>query len=156
MKKIVVVSDSHGNRAALEKIDRIFLESDYIFHLGDYSTDGGAIAKKYPDKTFFVNGNCDGPFAVGEKEIITEIEGVKILACHGHYYSVKSGIDRLVYRCEELECQLALYGHTHIPQIDEYENVTLINPGNLTRFGQNSYCYLVINNGKIVAKIVEI
>ncbi|MBE7089021.1 MAG: hypothetical protein E7370_05880 [Clostridiales bacterium] len=52
MKKIIVVSDSHGNWAVFDKIDRIFLESDYIFHLGDYSTDGGFIAKKYPDKTF--------------------------------------------------------------------------------------------------------
>ena len=85
-----------------------------------------------------------------------EIEGVKIFACHGHLYSVKSGYDKLLYKAEELGCDIALFGHTHVATVLEYGSTTLINPGNLSRYSQNSYCYLVIHNGKPVAKIVNI
>lgn len=155
MKTAVIVSDSHANRAGMEKLNAVFAECDYIFHLGDYSADGCAIKKTYPDKTFVINGNCD-PFKLGENELVTEIEGVKIFACHGHRYSVKSGLDRLIYRAEELGCSLALYGHTHDANIEEYGAVTAINPGTLSRYARNTYCYLVIHEGKVVAKIVDI
>lgn len=155
MKKIVIVSDSHGNRTAFEKLAGVFEESDYIFHLGDYCLDGGWIKKLYGNKTFVINGNCDA-FATGEDEIVTEIEGVKILACHGHKYSVKSQLNSLIYRAEELDCKLALFGHTHDPLIFETQKVMLINPGTLSKYSQNTYCYLVIHDGKSVAKIVNI
>ena len=35
MKKIVVISDTHGNKQALAKLSDIMFESDYVFHLGD-------------------------------------------------------------------------------------------------------------------------
>lgn len=155
MKTAIVISDSHGNRAAIEKLDPLFAESDYIFHLGDTCDDGGAIRRKYPEKTFVVNGNCDF-YKLGEDEIVTEIEGVKILACHGHRYSVKRTIEPLISRAEELGCKIALYGHTHIAQIEERGGVTAVNPGNLSRYSENSYCYIVFHGGKAVAKIVEI
>ncbi|MBO5327638.1 MAG: metallophosphoesterase [Clostridia bacterium] len=155
MKTAVIVSDSHGNRAVFDKLAPVFKESDYIFHLGDHCADGLALKKIYGDKVFIINGNCD-IYALGENELITEIEGVKIFACHGHLYSVKSGYDKLLYKAEELGCDIALFGHTHVATVLEYGSTTLINPGNLSRYSQNSYCYLVIHNGKPVAKIVNI
>ena len=59
MKTFVIVSDSHRNRAALDKLDGVFSECDYIVHLGDLSSDGGYIRGKYPNKTIVINGNCD-------------------------------------------------------------------------------------------------
>lgn len=155
MKKIVVVSDSHGNRAALDGLDNIFAESDFIFHLGDTSSDGGYIRAKYPDKTVVINGNCE-MFSVGEKETVSDIEGVKILACHGHLYSVKTTLSRLAERAKELDCRIALYGHTHDARESEINGVTLLNPGTLSRYADKSYLYLVINDGKFTQKIVRI
>ncbi len=166
MKTVVIVSDSHGNRQAIDGLDAIFSESDCIIHLGDTSSDGNYIKKKHPEKTYLLNGNCDlyskfgeddcDVFPLGEKEAVLDIEGVKIFACHGHAYSVKRDFLPLAKRAEELGCAIALYGHTHEADERQIGGVTLINPGTLSRYSQNSYAYLVINNGKFTQKIVRI
>ena len=155
MKTITVVSDSHGNRQALDALDGIFTESDYIIHLGDTSSDGNYIRAKYPEKTTVINGNCEF-ISVGEREKILEIEGVRIFACHGHLYSVKNTLSRLAARAKELGCDVALYGHTHDARESEAGGVTLLNPGTLSRYAQKSYLYIVINNGKFTKKTVRI
>ena len=155
MRKIVVVSDSHGNRRALDGLDGIFAESDCIIHLGDTSSDGNYIRGKYPDRTVVINGNCD-LLGVGEKETVLHIEGVNIFACHGHMYSVKSTLSRLAARAKELDCAIALYGHTHDARESEIDGVTLLNPGTLSRYAGKSYMYLVINGDKFTQKIVRI
>jgi len=155
MKTVTVLSDTHGNRRAIEKLNGILAESDYIIHLGDTSGDGSHIRGLYGGKTFLVNGNCDA-VKLGENELVIEIEGVKIFATHGHLYSAKTTLLRLAARAKELGCKLCLYGHTHAAREDEIDGVTLINPGCMTRYSQNSYCYLVINGDKFTAKIVQI
>ena len=155
MKTVIVVSDSHGNRAALDKLFPVFAESDYIIHLGDTSSDGLYIKKAFGDKTYLLNGNCDAA-KLGADETVIEIEGVKIFACHGDRYGVKQGYDRLAYRAEEQGCQVALFGHTHRAVEFETGGVTLFNPGTLSRYCHNSYLYLVINGEKAVGKIVEL
>lgn len=155
MKKIVILSDTHGNRRAIDGLDVILKECDYIFHLGDTSSDGAYIRANYPEKTFIVNGNCD-PLKLGEDEIVKEVDGVKIFATHGHLYGVKSSLTRLAARANELDCDIALYGHTHSPREDILYGVTLINPGTLKKYSENTYCYLAIANGKAVAKTVKI
>ena len=155
MKTIAVVSDSHGNRQALDSLDTVFSESDLIIHLGDTSSDGNYVLGKYPGKTVVINGNCDF-ISVGEKEKVLNIEGVNIFACHGHAYSVRSTLSRLAARAKELECAVALYGHTHDAKESETDGVTLLNPGTLSRYAGKSYLYLVVNNGKFTQKIVRI
>ena len=155
MKTVTVVSDSHGNRSALDKLFPVFAESDYIIHLGDTSSDGQYVKKAFGDKTCLVNGNCDHP-KLGSDEMVLEIDGVKIFACHGDKYGVKQGYDRVAYRAEEQGCNVALFGHTHRAVEFEIGGVTLFNPGTLSRYSQNSYLYLVISGGKAVGKIVEL
>ncbi|MDE6505514.1 MAG: metallophosphoesterase [Clostridia bacterium] len=153
MKTAVVISDSHGNISRLNELKTIFAESDYIIHLGDTSSDGSAVRSEFPDKTAVINGNCDF-IKLGEDEAVIEIENVKIFATHGHLYSVKSTLSKLAARAKELNCSIALYGHTHSAREDVIGGVTLINPGNLSKYSRNSYCYLVINGDKAVAKTV--
>lgn len=154
MKTVIIISDSHGNRRALDSLDTVFSESDYILHLGDTSGDGGYVRAKFPEKTYLVNGNCD-PIKLGEDELVLEIEGEKIFATHGHLYSAKHTLTKLAARAKELGCGVALYGHTHRADEREIDGVTLINPGAMTRYTQKSYCYLVVNDKKTVCKIVE-
>ncbi len=155
MKTAVIISDTHGNMAQITALHGIFKECDYIIHLGDTSGDGARIRKEFGDKTVLVNGNCD-PIKLGENEVVLNIEGVKILATHGHLYSAKTTLTKLYMRGNEENCQIVLYGHTHRAREDEIDGVTLINPGNLSRYSQNSYCYLVINGDKFTSKIVVI
>ena len=152
MKKITVVSDTHGNLSALQKLFPIFAESDYIIHLGDTSADGTMILKEFPDKTYLLNGNCDA-CKLGENELVLEVEGVKIFACHGDKYGVKRGYDNIAYKAEQEGCQVALFGHTHAPIEKTVGEITLFNPGTLRRYATDTYLYLVIANGKPVGKI---
>lgn len=153
MTTIVVLSDSHGNRRDIEKLFPVMEESDIIIHLGDTSQDGSFIRSKFPQKTYILNGNCD-LMKSGENELVLEVEGVKILACHGHLYSVKGTPQKLVNRAKELGCAVALYGHTHSASEMEIDGVLTINPGTMSRYSNRSYCYLVINDNKAVPKIV--
>lgn len=155
MKTIAVVSDSHGNRTAIDKLLPIMAECDFVIHLGDTSSDGLYIRKALPDKTYIINGNCDFT-RLGQDELVLEIEGVKLFACHGDKYGVKQGYDRLAYRAEELGCTVALFGHTHSATEFDIGKVTLFNPGTLSRYSRNSYLYLVINGDRAVGKIVEL
>lgn len=154
MKTITVLSDTHGNRRALEKLDTVLSESDYIIHLGDTSGDGAYLRHMYGAKTFVINGNCDS-MKLGENELVIDIEDVKIFATHGHLYSAKQTLLKLAERAKSLDCNIALYGHTHAAREDVIGGVTLINPGCMTRYSQNSYCYLVINGARFTHKIVE-
>lgn len=155
MKTVVIISDSHGNMPKITALYGIFKECDYIIHLGDTSGDGARIKKEFGNKTILVNGNCD-PVKLGENEVVLNIEGVKIFATHGHLYSAKTSLNALYMRGKQENCQVVLYGHTHRAREDEIDGVTLINPGNLSRYSQNSYCYLVINGEKFTSKIVVI
>ncbi|MGN1104623.1 MAG: YfcE family phosphodiesterase [Candidatus Coproplasma sp.] len=155
MKKIVVISDTHGNRSATDKLYPLFNECDFVIHLGDTSSDGQLIRKAFGNKVYLLNGNCDF-VKLGQYEIVLDVEGVKIFACHGDRYGVKSGYDRLAYKAEELGCSVALFGHTHCATECRIGNVDLFNPGTLSRYSQNSYLYLVIGNGRAVGKIVKL
>lgn len=155
MKTIVVVSDTHGYRQGLEALLPVFAENDRIIHLGDTSGDGGYIRKLFPDKTTVINGNCDFP-SLGDDEAVISVEGVKIFACHGHRYSVKTTLSRLAKKAKDEDCKIALYGHTHLAREDEMDGVTLLNPGCGTRYGARSYLYLVVNGQNFTYKIVPI
>lgn len=153
MKTIVALSDSHGGRGFFDEIAGVLGEADMIIHLGDYSSDGLYLKKRYPDKTIILNGNCE-MHGYGSDEIVTECGGVKIFACHGHLYSVKTTLEKLAARAKELGCALALYGHTHVAAEDEIDGVTLFNPGTCSQYSRKSYGYIVISGNKAVVKAV--
>lgn len=156
MKTIAVVSDSHGNRAALDNLMPLFSESGLVIHLGDTSSDGLYIKKQLGangEKVKLLNGNCDF-YRLGEDELVLEVEKVKIFCCHGDMYGVKQGLTRLAKRASELGCSVALYGHTHEANECELYGVKLFNPGCLTRYSRTSYLYLVCEGEKAVGKIV--
>lgn len=155
MKTIVILSDTHRNIAPLEKIATVLSECDYIIHLGDMVSDTRALVRDYPEKTYVIAGNND--FYGGESEIVLDVEGRRIFACHGHSYGVKSGTERLVDAAKERLCDIALYGHTHIPEVREDRGVLLINPGCITSYSlRQSYCYLVVNGKQAVATLVDL
>ena len=155
MKTLIVISDTHGNKKGVEKLKPLFFENDYAVHLGDGFSDFKEIFNEVPEKCYFCKGNCDF-FAALPEEGILEIERVRILYCHGHRYGVKGTLASLAKRAKELDCTVALYGHTHLPAIKELGGVTLVNPGSL-RFcvGEGgSYAYLVIHGDKVTSVLV--
>lgn len=154
MKTFVILSDSHGRRANVKKIQPLFEENDYIVHLGDGSADLRETFSRYPDKTYLCKGNCD--FSYGADEFVISEEGVSLFCCHGHKYGVKTRLDRLAARAKEQGCEIALYGHTHRASVEVVDGVTCINPGSLGSYSDPSYCYLVLHHGKATPTIVPL
>ena len=151
MKKLLILSDTHGNISAMEKLKDIMAESDYIIHLGDNEKDIN-LYKEFSQKIFSVAGNCDG----GGIDKIVEIEGLKILLTHGDKYGVKSTLTNLFFHAKEIGVNVVMFGHTHSALIEQIEGITFINPGALKGYFDKSYCYAVIYNGKITTKIVNV
>lgn len=155
-KYLTVLSDTHGNYHELKRLQGDFLSSDYIIHLGDGAMDMLPYYDEFKDKIYQVNGNCD-VFLYGVSEIILEVEGVRILAVHGHKFSVKTGTEKLLEYAKKKECQIALYGHTHEPKIDLKSGVYLINPGSLSYGSFNqTIARIKIENGTITPKIITL
>ena len=153
MIKITVISDSHGNTLALDKMAQIILESDIVFHLGDHFDDMRYLAPVLGDKLYRVHGNCDWG---NVKSVEVKVEGHKIFATHGDLYGVKSGTDRLVQIAKSRGCKIALYGHTHVAEIREQNGVLLINPGTLHKFStRKTFAYIVISGDKVIPTINE-
>lgn len=152
MKSIVVISDTHGNFSKIDKLMPILKESNYVFHLGDCASDIMAYRRELGDKLYSVKGNCDG----GGNDLVVDVEGVKMLITHGDRYGVKSSLTSLCLRAKEVGATIVFYGHTHIADIVENDGIKLINPGCMSNFSQNSYCYAVVHEKKIIAKIVPI
>lgn len=126
--KIGVISDTHGN------IDRVvkqleLLDIDFVLHLGDNSEDAIIIENKLNKEVIAVRGNCDLYDRKNPLERIIEIENKKIFMTHGHKYNVKREMETLYYRGKELEVDIVLFGHTHIPYLNKGKNIKIFNPG---------------------------
>jgi putative phosphoesterase len=148
--KILVMSDTHGHRANIDKALLKFSDADRIIHLGDYARDAEYIKRLTGKKVYSLKGNCDISKAA-KQELILRVGGRKILALHGHRQNVKTSLLSLWLYAVKRQADLVLFGHTHIPVEEIYENVILYNPGSLgePRGKKPSVGIVVIENGEI-------
>jgi len=146
MKKIIIASDSHGNKKIIDKIFNE-LEFDYFLFLGDGIEDLGTYL--YDERVKIVRGNCD--FFSNEKyDGYIKVEDVLIFYTHGANYSVKTTMYKLYEQVSKLPVNLACYGHTHLFNIQEINNITFLNCGALCshRGGNEEFAIVTINNEK--------
>lgn len=156
--RILVISDSHRNTRVIDKILSSQPEAKHVFFLGDCTADIEDFDLLYPDKNFhIVSGNCD--FYSNFKSVDIEIiNSHRILYTHGHNYSVKSSYQHLLKTAKENNCDIALFGHTHIPKTVYEDEVHLVNPGSCSRAreGNPSYAVIDITDKGIMPIIIEI
>ena len=150
MKKLLIISDTHGALRAVDSMIPFLKENDYLIHLGDGAGDLRVLWDLFPDQIYQCAGNCDGISPAPEEDVL-ELEGVRIFYCHGHQYGVKGGLQALANAAKKHDCQVALYGHTHEQMVTEIDGVTLINPGAFRRpvYDGGPYCYLLVYGDKI-------
>ena len=118
--KILIVSDSHGINGPLR--EAILTEApDMLIHLGDSEFSQNEIAKwagspKTP--CVFVRGNCDitsYDASIVRNEAVFNLNGHRIFCCHGHRQRVNYGLLTLSLTAQEQDCDIAMFGHTHVP-----------------------------------------
>lgn len=129
--RIAVIGDTHGR---ITGITRVLAKDppDYLIHTGDYYADARKIAQTLNLPFSAVRGNCDGR---GDEphELLVELAGRRIYIVHGHQYGVKRDLNSIYYRGLEVEADIVMFGHTHVPCCEKIGDLWLINPGSISR-----------------------
>lgn len=162
MKKVLILSDSHGLLEA--DVVKHIVQADEIWHAGDWGNmEVLEQLEKLGKPIQGVYGNIDGGKlrVVLPNENIFESEGVKVFMTHiGGYpgrYSVGIKDKLRIHRPTLFVC-----GHSHILKImqDKELSVLHINPGACGRHGFHIFRTMVrieINAGKITkADVIEL
>ncbi len=162
--KIFVISDTHGAYAPLERAIRRHLDADLFLHLGDGQREWRFIPMSFPeikDRVYSVRGNCDSnEYGEAPYEITLDVGfGHRLFATHGHRYGVKYSLDVLKQTARENNCDIALYGHSHVSHT-EYENgLYVMNPGSAARPRDGkkpSYGLIDVTEAGIMTNVVTI
>lgn len=130
MKKILVLSDSHGNVSRVEEMVKLEGPLDAVIFSGDGLKDFGFIEFEGNPRKLFVPGNCDGYHPVYDSDIIKEeLFGRIVLVFHGHRHNVKQDESFAADLCREMMADVCVFGHTHDQYVKDSEGILLINPG---------------------------
>lgn len=130
--KILVVSDSHGDFDRVREAIRQEAPIDILVHAGDIQGNLEKELGRAADyKIVAVAGNMDGP-RYPDREVFTA-GGHRFFVAHGHTLGVHYQTIALAEEALSNKCDVAIYGHTHCPDLDEYEGVTILNPGSVSR-----------------------
>lgn len=138
MKKIILVSDTHGKTANLRTLMKRIRQADLLLHMGDVEGDEGEIESFAGCPVEFVRGNCDS-FSKLPDDRLLEIEGHRILMTHGHRYGVGYSLAHLDETAREKGADIVLYGHTHVPEYVTIGDRHFINPGSISRPRQEGH-----------------
>lgn len=156
--RLVVISDSHKRGWVVDKILQRETQARHIFFLGDVTADIEDFVYEYTDKKFYiVSGNCDY-FSQYPTTDVARIGETNIFFTHGHTFGVKGGIGALSRAARAADCKIALYGHTHIPDIRYDDGLYIVNPGSCaqSRNGANSYAVIDIRENGILPAIITV
>ena len=129
--KILIVSDTHGHERNLKKVVEKVGQTDLFIHLGDIEGHEDYIEALADCPVHMVSGNNDF-FSDLPREEEFQLGRYRVLITHGHYYGVSVGTDRLKEEARSRNIDIVMYGHTHRPEIDIDDNVTVLNPGSLS------------------------
>lgn len=155
--KILVMSDTHGDTYKAEKIIRNNPGIDMVIHLGDTSRDAIVLSRTFPRLAFeFVQGNAEYPGGEVPVDKLLTVEGKKLFLTHGHNYSVKWDYERLHWKAREVQADLVLFGHTHVPEIIPESEYELMNPGSLGRPKEGrkgTYGIIEIKDGRLYTSL---
>lgn len=126
------MSDTHGHEENLKKVLAKVGMPDCLLHLGDSEGGEEHIRSMITCPMHIVAGNCDF-FSDLPAVKIVEIGGCRIMMTHGHYHYVSVGTRDLVEEAKANGCNVAMFGHTHRPFLDQSDKeITVLNPGSLS------------------------
>jgi uncharacterized protein len=162
-QRIIVFSDTHGNRMemrhALGRYDGI----DAVVHLGDGLAEGEEVSREFGIPFLGVLGNEDGAAAFPRERIIPAGPW-RLLAIHGDRFDISpyDGEEKWNEQRERM-AELAalrgagalLFGHSHRAVLEECRGVVLCNPGDqyVGSRGGATFCLLDFNRAEMSAAL---
>lgn len=151
--KILIISDSHGEKDKVENILKEY-KYDYFFFLGDGLNDISSIVNN--KNVFAVKGNRDF-LSLKPHHLTVEIEGIKFMLVHGFYEHVKLGLGSLLNKAKKENVNCVCFGHTHKYFNEIIDEIQFLNPGSLTnlRGGNSTFIMLDIIDKKFSTKKIQ-
>ncbi|MEG0978451.1 MAG: YfcE family phosphodiesterase [Oscillospiraceae bacterium] len=129
--KVLVLSDSHGDKKSVSKIVDENQDAQLIIYLGDGERDLEYVPiLNNHAEIVAVRGNCDMASQLS-LNAVKFIDGHIFYITHGFVEKVKQGTTVLMKIAEKYNAGIVLYGHTHSP-VNKIENsVHFFNPGSV-------------------------
>ena len=164
MKKVLIVSDTHGQSDLMYEVIKRVKPVDLLVHCGDVGYRGieRELMMAADCPVYVVSGNNDYGNGYPAMERFA-IEGHEVIVTHGHRQRVYYDLTPLCYLAEENQADIVMFGHLHVPIVKEDEGITLVNPGSLTyprqRNALPSYIMMTIEDDgevKYAVRYVEV
>ena len=149
--KVLIISDSHGDRSLLKKVLDIE-KPQKVFFLGDRINDIYALKITVDVDICAVKGNVDYGME-GVEDLVLSLNGYKMLLTHGHKYRIKHDYYSLYLKAMEYSVDFVFFGHTHTYTDFEENGIRFINPGSIAkpRDGEKgSYVIMELKNENII------
>ena len=157
-KQALIFSDSHGNIYEALKVIERYKGIDAVFHAGDIEGEEDRLRNAIPGQVCIVRGNCD-VFRTGmlPEKLCVPFGGKKIAICHGHRYLNHGNVDLLKYMAKEMDADMVIFGHTHVPFLECSSDMIVVNPGSIAKPRQSdhqpTYGWMEIDGGKLKLEI---
>lgn len=154
MKKIVVMSDNHGDDRMMAYIRDKEPHADYYVHCGDSEASYKELLTGY----ICVKGNNDWSLDL-PNEAKFVVEGIPILVTHGQYFGYFNRELAMRDLLTRHQCRILLCGHTHMPMFQKDHEFYYINPGStsLPRGGsERSYCVVTLHHGQVKCQFKKV
>ena len=121
---IGITGDTHGDFNSLKLLAaRAAGAADEWLHTGDLYQDANTLRNLYGFNITAVAGNNDFAAGPDDYDKILMRAGYKIWLTHGHRYRSLSAQN------QQINADIIVCGHTHVPNIFRQEGVLFINPG---------------------------
>lgn len=131
--KVLLLSDSHGRTEKVLSVAERHRDIVCAIHMGDFGTDINVLQEVYPAiLTEAVLGNND-PSGSYPVEKVLQLGGKKLFLTHGHTYNAGRSLTPLLTRARQEGAEIAAFGHTHVPLVQQHDGILLVNPGCLFR-----------------------
>jgi uncharacterized protein len=124
--------------------------ADLVLHAGDFVSSGFLVEA--------VHGNMDEPELKASlpRQQLVEVGDVRIGMVHDAGPRIGREA-RLAARFED--CEAVVYGHTHVPQVDRFQHLWVLNPGSPTdrrRQPVHTMIVLRIRGSRITPELVTL
>lgn len=153
--RILVFSDTHGDISQCIRLVNTLTGINMIIHAGDHAQDAENLAAEFPNiPVRFVRGNCD--ISSAPCELIIEAEEKRIFLTHGHLYNVKNefAFETLAEKVKSINCDLGIFGHTHLGYNANLGRFSLLNPGSIRYC--STYGVVEIDHGKLRTAVLAV
>lgn len=129
--RVLVISDTHGRHANLDRALEEAGEIDEFIHLGDVEGGEEYINAVVNCEKHMVRGNNDF-FSDLPREEEFYLGKYKVFITHGHAYYASLDPEYIFEEGMSRKADIVMFGHTHRPYFEQKDGITIINPGSIS------------------------